>query len=180
MFGKITKKTSRILTKEHENILKVAEDLENECNSIEQGKEIDKGFFKESIDFIRNYADKFHHAKEEDILFKEFNEQVEKDPGCVHCNPVEQMLIEHDEGRKFVKGMGEALEKSDRKKLIENARGYINLIREHIFKEDNILYPMADEAIDEKIEGIMLDKFRKIEKENKDKIKKLLMISDGR
>ena len=172
MFGKITKETSRILAKEHENILKVVETLEKECELIEKGKEINIEFFENSIDFIRNYADKFHHAKEEDILFKEFNQQVEKDPGCAHCNPVEQMLVEHDKGRNFVKGMEIALKEKNKNQLIENARDYIRLIREHIFKEDNILYPMADEAITEKTEEEMMKIFKKIETEDKEKVEK--------
>src|SRR3989338_6539890 len=97
------------------------------------------------FNFIRNYVDKFHHAKEEDILFKEFNKCAEE--GCIHCNPVEQMLFEHDEGRKSVKMMELGMDEREKNKLIEGARNYIQLIREHIYKEDNILYPMADEAL---------------------------------
>jgi len=52
-----------------------------------------KSLFNKVIDFIKNYADKFYHVKEEGILFKEFNKCTEE--GCVHCNPVEQMLVEH-------------------------------------------------------------------------------------
>ena len=156
-------KTSKILVGEHENILKVVGALEKECDKIEKGKEVNKDFFEKVIDFVRNYADKFHHAKEEDILFKEFSEAAEE--GEAHCNPVEQMLHEHDIGRSFVKGMKLALEESDKEKLVENARGYVGLIREHIFKEDNILYPMTDEVLDEKTEKEMLGKFEKIGEE---------------
>ncbi len=175
---KIKRESSRILTKEHENILKVVDALTKECDLIENGKEIDKDFFRKEIDkdffrkiidFIRNYADKFHHAKEEEILFKEFNKCAEKDSECLHCNPVEQMLSEHDEGRNFVKGMEESLEKNDKQGLIENARGYANLIQEHIFKEDNILYPMADDILNESIEKEMLEKFKRIANINKNK-----------
>jgi len=166
---KIKRETSKILAKEHENILKVAGALEKECERIEKGKKINEEFFKKAIDFIRNYADKFHHAKEEDILFKEFNKCAEEDSGCLHCNPVEQMLVEHDEGRGFVKEMKKSLDNSDKKNLVENARGYVNLIREHIFKEDNILYPMADEALGDKTQKIMLEKFKKIAKINKNR-----------
>src|SRR3990167_7031884 len=132
---------SKILSGEHENILKVVDALESEIGKL-NNKNINALFFRKVIDFIRNYADKFHHAKEEDILFKEFNKCAEQNPECVHCDPTEQMLIEHDEGRKLVKGMEESLHKKDKKELIKNSRGYSHLIQEHIFKEDNILYPM--------------------------------------
>ncbi|MEK6823756.1 MAG: hemerythrin domain-containing protein [Nanoarchaeota archaeon] len=161
---KISSETSKILSKEHENILMVVDALELKIEQLKD-KGIDTIFFKKVIEFIRNYADKFHHAKEEDILFKEFNKCAEE--GCVHCNPVEQMLVEHDDGRDSVKKMEEGLSENDKDKLIEGARHYIELIREHIFKEDNILYPMADQAISAKVEKKMLEKFKKINAEKK-------------
>ena len=156
---KISSETSKILSKEHENILKIVDALEFKIEQLND-KSIDISFFKKVIDFIRNYADKFHHAKEEDILFKEFNKCAEE--GCVHCNPVEQMLVEHDEGRKNVKLMESGLNEKNKDKLIEGATNYIRLIREHIFKEDNILYPMADEVLSEEVKKIMLEKFKEI------------------
>ena len=156
---KINSETLKILSKEHENILKIVDALEFKIEQLND-KSIDISFFKKVIDFIRNYADKFHHAKEEDILFKEFNKCAEE--GCVHCNPVEQMLVEHDEGRKNVKLMESGLNEKNKDKLIEGATNYIRLIREHIFKEDNILYPMADEVLSEEVKKIMLEKFKEI------------------
>ena len=62
----------QMLSNEHQNILKVVDALLKECNTLELDKPINNDFFLKSIDFIKNYADKFHHAKEEDILFQEF------------------------------------------------------------------------------------------------------------
>ncbi|MEK6859711.1 MAG: hemerythrin domain-containing protein [Nanoarchaeota archaeon] len=167
-------KTSKILSEEHVNILKVIEILERECDLLEKGKNIDKEFFLEVIDFIKNYADKFHHAKEEDILFKEFCKKESE----LHCNPVEQMLHEHDMGRNFVKGISEGLEENNKEKIIENSIGYCRLLKDHIFKEDNILYPMTDEVINEKIQESMLKKFQDIEnKRKKDKQKYLNFVN---
>lgn len=166
---KITKETSKILSKEHENILKVVDALELKIEQLKD-KDIDAIFFKKVIDFIRDYADKFHHAKEEDILFKEFNKCAEE--GCMHCNPVEQMLFEHDEGRKNVKLMESGVNEKNKDKLIEGARGYIQLIREHIFKEDNILYPMADEALSDNVQRTMLEKFKKINSSKKEEVER--------
>jgi hemerythrin-like domain-containing protein len=158
----MTSKTSKILIEEHENILKVVEALKVGCDLIEKDKKVDKDFFEKVIDFIKNYADKFHHAKEEDILFKEFSRAAEK--GEAHCNPVEQMLHEHDIGRSFVKGMKQALKENDKEKLVKNAEGYAGLICEHIFKENKILYPMADEVLSKEVQKKMLDEFEEIGK----------------
>lgn len=165
-------KAIELLVKEHERILVVVDRLEKECEDFESGKNVDEDFFRKSIDFIRNYADKFHHAKEEDILFKEFEKCAEE--GCVHCDPTEQMLHEHELGRDFVKGIKEGLDEDDNEKIIRNTRGYIQLIKEHIFKEDTILYPMADEALSKEIQEKMLRKFRDIENKRKKDIKKYL------
>ncbi len=163
----------KMLSEEHENILKLIEILEKECELIRNGKEVDKEFFIEVIDFIRNYADKFHHAKEEDILFKEFCKKESE----LHCNPVEQMLYEHDLGRGFVKAIEEGIKTNDKEKVIENSNSYAQLLKEHIFKEDNVLYPMTDEVLDEKAKNIILEKFKAIEiKKKKDKEKYLNLI----
>ena len=139
------KNVTKILSEEHQNILKVIDVVLEECEQMENGKEINISFFKDLIYFIKNYADGFHHAKEENILFKTMLD----DPENMHCNPIPVMLHEHDEGRNYVKGMEEALLNNDVKKLIENASGYSYLLQEHIFKEDNILYPMAEEGLND-------------------------------
>ncbi len=167
-------KITQILIEEHKKILIVSDKIEKECEYIKKGGKINEEFFKKAIEFIRNYADKFHHAKEEDILFEEFCKTAEK--GCLHCNPVEQMLYEHNIGRDFVKEMEEGIKKRNKRKIIENALGYVNLIREHIFKEDNILYPMAEKTISKEIQIEMLKKFQEIEKSNHSTINKSLSL----
>ncbi|MBI2630116.1 hemerythrin domain-containing protein [Candidatus Pacearchaeota archaeon] len=171
----MTRKTSKILSEEHKNILKVIDALNAECNELENGAEIDKEFFIKAIDFIRNYADKFHHAKEEDILFKELCKPEAK----MHCNPTEQMLYEHDLGRGFVKEMEKAVLEGDKEKLIENSRSYAQLLREHIYKEDNILYPMADESLSYKTEKSMIARFDKVEKSKAADKKKYTKFAGG-
>ncbi|MBC8494731.1 hemerythrin domain-containing protein [archaeon] len=164
---------TEILSDEHQNILTVIDAIERECKKLISGEEIDEQFFKKAIDFIRHYADKFHHAKEEDILFKEFCNNAEK----AHCNPVDQMLLEHDIGRKFVKGMKEAIRNKDKSQLIENAEGYASLLQDHITKEDRILYPMCDEVISSKSQEKMLKQFKEVETNNIEAKKKYLAIT---
>lgn len=152
---------TKVLTEEHQNILKVIESLKKECQAIETGQIIDKDFFKTAIDFIRNYADKFHHAKEEDILFK----AMCSDSVVLHCNPIDQMLHEHDLGRNFVKNLEAGLEEDDQEKILENARGYAWLLADHIFKEDNILYPMASDVLPTDLQNKLAEEFLLAEKE---------------
>lgn len=130
-----------------------------ECEHIENGKMLEKAFFENVIDFIKNYADRYHHAKEEDILFKMMLENTAN----MHCNPIPVMLYEHDTGRQYVKGMEDGLKEENREKLIENARGYAYLLQEHIYKEDNVLYPMAEEALNDNQKDLVLVKYKEVE-----------------
>lgn len=152
-------KPTKILSEEHKNILKVVAALEKECAALESGKQLDKEFIRNAIDFIRNYADKFHHAKEEDILFKEFCKKEEE----LHCNPVGQMLYEHDLGRGYVKGMEQGIEENDKEMVIKNGKEYVQLLQEHIMKEDNILFPMADQVLNEEAQASISKKFKEAE-----------------
>ncbi|MFH2204331.1 MAG: hemerythrin domain-containing protein [Elusimicrobiota bacterium] len=147
------------LTSEHKNILQVIDALERECAALDSGKAVDSVFFAKAVDFIRSYADKFHHAKEEDILFAELS-----GPGvAMHCDPREQMLYEHDAGRKFVRGLEEAVAAGDKGRVVENAGGYAQLLRQHIYKEDRILYPMAEQALGEERGAKMAERFRAVD-----------------
>lgn len=153
-------KATEILSNEHQHILQVIELITKKCDELESGQDLDKVFFEMMIDFIRNYADKFHHAKEEDILFVE----MQKNQDAMHCNPIEQMLYEHNLGRGFVARAEDGLKTNNKSKILENMRGYTALLRDHIFKEDNILYPMINETLDEESQKLILEKFEQVDK----------------
>ncbi|MBT3272618.1 MAG: cation-binding protein, partial [Spirochaetales bacterium] len=80
-------------------------------------------------------------------------------------SPIEAMLMEHDQGRDYVRGMEEAAQRvlagdSDAIDVIlENAAGYIELLRGHIDKEDTILYPLAERVLPENVRAGMLDAY---------------------
>lgn len=153
------KNITQILSDEHQIILKVIDAVNSECDELEKGKTLDISFFQKTINFIKNYADKFHHAKEEDILFKAMLENVEH----LHCNPIPVMLHEHDEGRTFVYGMEQGVSENNTNKIIQNARGYGKLLRDHIYKEDNVLYPMAEEALSDEQKELVNKKYTEVE-----------------
>lgn len=163
-----------VLKEEHKNILKVTTALLKECETLENGQEINQNFFKNAIEFIQGYADKYHHAKEEDILFKELCSDEVK----MHCNPTDQMLLEHDLGRGYIKGLKESLEKKNSQEIVKNARAYTELLTDHIYKEDNILYPMAEEALSETQKSEINDKFNRVEDPLSAKKKRYLTLVD--
>ena len=154
-------KPTKILSDEHQNILKVINAILKECDGLQAGKPLDSNFFAKVIDFIRNYADKFHHAKEEDILFK----AMCQDSVALSCNPIDQMLHEHDLGRDFVKDLEAGLTENNKDQVLASARGYAFLLEDHIFKEDNILYPMAGDVLPMAIQNRLAEEFLTAEKE---------------
>lgn len=135
-----------VLVKEHDNIKRVLKIVRCICVDMVEGKNVDIDDFTSIIDFIRNYADKYHHGKEEEILFKYMQEELSSDIGE---GPVRGMFIEHDYARSFVINLEMAIKKykngDDESKvdIIANAIGYANLLANHILKEDNVIYKYA-------------------------------------
>lgn len=145
------KDITQALVDEHNLILRMLALLEKNAPLTAEGKYVNYNFYLDGVDFIRNFADRFHHAKEEDILF----EALVKNGMPRENSPVAAMLLEHDRGRAYVKAMEEAARAAlagdaDRNRdIAENAIGYLEMLREHIDKEDTILYPLAERIIPE-------------------------------
>ena len=121
--------------------------------------------WRKAIDFIRNFADKCHHLKEEKILFPALEERgIAREGG-----PIGMMLMEHEEGRGYVRQMAAALHlaeedsKAAEKSLLDNARAYLRLLRQHIRKEEEILFEMADEVLTREEQNKLLCEFEEHE-----------------
>jgi len=142
---------TQTLVDEHRLILKMIALLEKNAPLMVEGNYRNWQFYLDGIDFIRQYADRFHHAKEEDVLFKAL---IDNGMPKEH-SPVAAMLMEHDQGRSFVRAMEAAVHEAQAGRtdtyqaIAENALGYAALLRDHISKEDDILYPLAERVIPE-------------------------------
>ena len=119
------------------------------------------------VDFLKTFADKCHHGKEEGLLFPAMEEAgIPKEGG-----PIGVMLIEHEQGRSHIKGMSEAFDKfkkGDRKasvKIAENSESYIAILTQHIAKEEKILFPMADKVLSKVTQDKLNEEFEKLEVE---------------
>jgi hemerythrin-like domain-containing protein len=123
--------------------------------------------WRKALDFIRHFADQCHHFKEEKVLFPALEAHGIPNEG----GPIGMMLMEHEEGRSYVRAMFEAIGKieagdpSAQAALFENAKQYLRLLREHIQKEDDILFRMADEVIPEDEQRQLLKDFETHEAE---------------
>lgn len=117
------------------------------------------------VGLIKNYADGFHHTKEENLLFP----LLVKKGLSAEQGPIAVMLHEHVQGRNYVQGMSKGIasikegKKADVASVYENMHGYSDLLRNHISKENNILFRMADRMLSETDQQELLKEFEKVE-----------------
>jgi hemerythrin-like domain-containing protein len=154
------------LSQEHQDILAMIGILAKMAVRLEAGTPVDAKDLEAAVDFIRVFADKCHHAKEEGHLFPEMERAgIPRGRG-----PIAVMLAEHEEGRKHVAAMARALRgagKGHKKAMAAfaaAAQGYGELLTQHIFKEDNILYPMADNKLSPDQQASLEECFAEVEK----------------
>ena len=158
-----------ILMQEHRLIEHVLDALETAADQMERRQAVRPGFFLDAADFIAGFADGCHHRKEEGVLFGAL-----RDSGMpVAGGPIELMLDEHEQGRRLARGMRDAARQpegsdddADRRSLITNARGYVALLREHIIKEDEMLFPMADELLSAERQDQVRQGFERVERDD--------------
>ncbi len=135
------------LMDEHRVIERMLAVVSVAANRLDKGEKVDREVFVSAADFFKNFADKCHHGKEEKILFEKMMERgVSGEVG-----PIAVMLREHEDGRAHVRRIAELsakkLDKKDSQELVKHARGYAELLSQHIMKEDNVLYPMANQIL---------------------------------
>ncbi|UJS20720.1 MAG: hemerythrin domain-containing protein [Candidatus Brocadia sp.] len=105
---------------------------------IESSMKVDKDLVLKCVDFIRTYADKYHHMKEEDILFKYVDDKAEV---------IQVMYKDHDTGRGYIRQVVEGAETGNKAQIKQNLLAYRELLTQHIKKEDEILYPWIDRQL---------------------------------
>jgi hemerythrin-like domain-containing protein len=149
------------LMKDHRLIEKVMTALQVRLQSSE-GKEFPAEFVERALAFFVEYADGFHHFKEEEALFPAMGERGVP----VEGGPIGMMLHEHTLGRKCLAGIREQLpaaksgDEAARASLTAYAGQYVELLRQHIWKEDNILFRMAEQALEGEGADEVMQKFR--------------------
>lgn len=116
--------------------------------------EINYDDFTVMIDFVRNYADKHHHGKEEELLF---GEMIKYAGPAAEKLVTHGMLVEHDLGRLYIKGLEDALaahKSGDQEAILDiigHGIGYTHLLNRHIDKEDQVVYPFAERTLSKEV-----------------------------
>lgn len=152
---------STTLKNEHKVIIRMLVVLERLADRAENGAGFEADAFAKCVEFLRLFADACHHAKEEDLLFPTLEARgVPREGG-----PIGVMLYEHTVSRGFVGEMGLALEAHSTGdptacgRFIAAARSYIALLRDHIHKEDNVLYMIGDNVMSDDDQQSLCSKF---------------------
>lgn len=140
-----------LMVEEHKNIKRMLEVIRKYCYKILKNEKVKYEDFFILIDFVRNYADKHHHGKEETLLFDRMvNEMGPAAEKLVRHG----MLVEHDLGRLHMQELEAAVKKvldgddEARLDVIANAISYTHLLHRHIDKEDGVVYKYAENNLD--------------------------------
>ena len=140
---------TQILRNEHDVILNVLDATERTAASLEAGTIVPPQVLSDTVEFLRLYADRQHHGKEEDLLFPALEKRGMRRTG----GPIGMMVMEHQFGRSLIAQMAEtarAYEGGDQEAGVDwadAAQNYAALLCEHISKENNILFAMAERIL---------------------------------
>jgi hemerythrin-like domain-containing protein len=138
------------LKMEHDAVQVTLRILDKICQQFEiPVKKFDIQHMDQLLEFFRVFVDKCHHGKEEELLFPAL-ETI----GVSHKGgPIEVMLHEHQQGREYVRIMADAIDQfkkgdwTSADEFVKTAREYINLLNQHIYKENNVLFPLAEKHL---------------------------------
>lgn len=159
-------KATKELESEHEAVLVALRILEKVAAAIEAKSAQAPADLELLLDFFKGFVDRCHHGKEEDVLFPELVLRGVKREG----GPVGVMLAEHEVGRGLVRAMTESLrrlrggEGGAAAGIAGHAHAYRDMLRDHIQKENTVLFPLADRAVPEDVAARLAEQFDEIER----------------
>jgi len=143
-------KCTELLIQDHKAILRALDVLGQMANRVEEHQVLEHDDVENILRFLRSFADEYHQGKEESALFPELRRtQSAQEPA------LRQMLFEHDQERSLVEAIEEALFTRKGPEFVHFAHRFIDLIRSHVRKEDNILFEIVERSLtpeqDEKV-----------------------------
>ncbi len=132
------------LRRDHDLIEKVIKAMESTIQLLNDDKQIPESILLPVIDFSKNFTDVCHHSKEENSLFPALEQA-----GMPHnMGPIAMMLIDHKRSREIGKDMENSakdyISSGNSTKLISDMQQYVEHITEHLWKENNKLFMMAE------------------------------------
>lgn len=160
-------KATEELVKEHEGIKLMLRILASVAKRIQGGAVVPQSDLEGIGEFLSIFVDKCHHGKEEEFLFPSLEQAgVPREGG-----PIGVMLAEHAEGRRIIARLKEAFAAygsgrgAAAREILEAADDYVGLLSQHIEKENQILFPMAEGRLNEADDARLVESFEDLERE---------------
>ncbi len=160
--------STEILKHEHQVILTVMDAVEREIRAIIPNGRIATDNIEKIIDFCRVFVESCHNAKEEEYLLPKMQDRG----GAGNRGLLKAIIGEHAEGRHLMQLVAHALPQAKAcafpscvAGVTANLKAYAELLRAHIVKEDNVLFPMADRLLTSEDQKAILVSFEKHETE---------------
>jgi hemerythrin-like domain-containing protein len=162
------------LRRDHDLIEKVIKSMESTVQLLSNGTQIPESILLPVIDFTKNFTDVCHHSKEEKSLFP----ALEQAGLPTNMGPIAMMLMDHERSREIGTAMEQSakeyLSSGDSTKLISDMHQYVEHITEHLWKENNKLFMMAEarlqyvsEKVDQELNEIEKTKLNDLGKSRK-------------
>jgi hemerythrin-like domain-containing protein len=143
------------LRHEHQVILRALAVLEQAARRLDAGAAVDERALQELVALLRTFADRCHHGKEEGALFP-----LLRAKGVGHV--LDAFVAEHDEGRGYLTTLGGSAPAAERGRA---ARRYVGLLRDHIEREDQVLFPLADGVLSLEEHEALARRYGQVERE---------------
>jgi hemerythrin-like domain-containing protein len=156
-----------MLEAEHRVIQKMVAGMSVLADQLEGGEPVGVALLESIVAFLRMFADRLHHTKEESFLFPALIRRGVPSHGC----PIGGLTMEHQKGRVMVGEFADAIrgyaagEPPARDNLVKSLRALVALYPSHIWKEDYLLFPLAGKVLTPEDQQDLLDKFDKVERE---------------
>ena len=151
---------------EHRLIERMLGRIKNVLAQIRTTGQVDPLFVDAAVDFIRTYADRTHHGKEEDILFRE----LEKRPlSAADRRVMDELVQEHVVGRQTTRNLVAANARyrngdpSALADIVRNLQTLVEFYPKHIAKEDEVFFPAARAYFTEAEDQAILAEFQKFD-----------------
>lgn len=145
----MTMSATEILVDEHRLIMRMVNVLTTLHKRLQNGDDVDANILTDVVDFFRMFADKGHHAKEEDILFPTLERHGVSPQGC----PIGGLKSEHKQARILMTTLSDAIGKykagdpTAKRTISTTTKAAIDLYKDHIWREDYLLFPMSEKVL---------------------------------
>ena len=151
-------KATNFLIQEHKLILRALAVLDGMTASMDEQGKADPGDVDKVLDFLRWFADAHHQTKEETILFP-----VLKARAATEDRSVRHMIFEHDHERHLIEDLEKDLRLGQLSNFASSASRLSSTLRNHIYKEDQLLFPEVDTLLDEQQDNAIFELLNRFE-----------------